>query len=68
MALARLVAAVIDKLTLTNWGAPQTTNLGVSGSNPFGRAGAEEPVGGEERLEFGEWDRARSRACASGAT
>jgi hypothetical protein len=38
MALARLVAAVIDKLTLTNWGAPQTTNLGVSGSNPFGRA------------------------------
>jgi hypothetical protein len=38
MALARLVAAVIDKPTLTNWGAPQTTNLGVSGSNPFGRA------------------------------
>ena len=38
MALARLVVAVIDKLTLTNWGAPQTTNLGVSGSNLFGRA------------------------------
>jgi hypothetical protein len=33
MALARLVAAVIDKLTLTNWGAPQTTNLGVRSSN-----------------------------------
>ena len=29
MALARLVAAVIDKQTLTNWGAPQTTNLGA---------------------------------------
>ena len=38
MALARLVAAVIDKLTLTNWGAPQTTNLGVRSSNLFGRA------------------------------
>src|SRR5450759_5489540 len=38
MALARLVAAVIDKLTLTNWGAPQTTNLGIGGSNPSGRA------------------------------
>jgi integrase len=38
MALARLVAAVINKLTLTNWGAPQTTNLGVRSSNLFGRA------------------------------
>ena len=38
MALARLVAAVIDELTLTNWGAPQTTNLGVRSSNLFGRA------------------------------
>ena len=38
MALARLVAAVIDKLTLTNWGTPQTTNLGVRSSNLFGRA------------------------------
>ena len=35
---ARLVAAVIDKLTLTNWGAPQTTNLGVGSSNLSGRA------------------------------
>jgi hypothetical protein len=38
MALARLVAAVIDKLTLTNWGAPQTTNLGVGSLNLSGRA------------------------------
>ena len=37
MALAQLVAAAIDNPTLTNWGAPQTTNLGVSGSNLFGR-------------------------------
>jgi hypothetical protein len=35
---ARLVAAVIYKLTLTNWGAPQTTNLGVWSSNLSGRA------------------------------
>jgi len=35
---AQLVAAVIDKLTLTNGGATRSANLGVSGSNPFGRA------------------------------